>query len=254
MSVAAPAIEPHAEATEEPARGRLAALRGLGVAGFVGVAVLLALVVIAIFSSWLAPYDPNFQHPNGLTPLGEPQGIGASGFLLGTDELGRDELSRLIYGTRLALFIALVPNALALLIAATVGLTAGYVGGLVDTLLMRFTELVMVLPTFLIALALIAVLGSSVGIIILALVIVTWTYLARVVYGEVVRIREYTHVEAARALGAKSPRIIVRHIAPHLRGLLVVYFTLNAAFMVLTEAGLGFLGFGSSLRLRPGEG
>jgi peptide/nickel transport system permease protein len=205
---------------EERPRGRFRVVRRLGRTGALGAILILGLAVCAIFAPWLAPYDPNYQHPNGLTALAEPQGIGAEGFALGTDELGRDELSRLIYGTRVALFIAIVPNVLCLLVATMVGSTAGYFGGRVDTILMRFTEMVMTLPALLIALALIAVSGSGLGIIVLALVLVTWTYPARVVYGEVVRVREYTHVEAARALGARAGRIHVRHVAPPQKGLL----------------------------------
>jgi ABC-type dipeptide/oligopeptide/nickel transport system permease subunit len=109
---------------------------------------------------------------------------------------------------------------------------------------MRFTEMVMTLPAVLLALALMAVVGRGLGMVVLALMIVAWTYPARVIYGEVLRVKETAFVEAARALGASSTRIIWRHILPQLRSLFVVYFTLSAAFMVIFEAGLGFLGFG----------
>jgi peptide/nickel transport system permease protein len=123
-------------------------------------------------------------------------------------------LSRLIFGARVAMFIAVVPNALALLLATAVGTTAGYYGGRVDTVLMRLTEVAMTLPTFLLALALLAVLGSGLPVVVAALVLVSWTYPARVIYGETLRIRELAFVEAARALGASAPRIIVRHVVP----------------------------------------
>jgi peptide/nickel transport system permease protein len=109
---------------------------------------------------------------------------------------------------------------------------------------MRITETMMVLPTFLLALALLTVLGPGLGVVVAAQVLVSWTYPARVIYGETLRVRELNFVEAARALGAGGPRIILRHVVPQLRGLLLIYFTLNAASMVLLEAGLGFLGFG----------
>jgi peptide/nickel transport system permease protein len=200
-------------------------------------------VVCAIFAPWIAPHDPDFQQVDGLNGIG-PWAPFDSSYVLGTDELGRDYLSRLIYGARVAIFIAVVPNAIAMAVATLVGVTAGYFRGKVDTILMRITEMVMVLPAFLLALALISVAGSGLWVVVIALVLVSWTYAARVVYGEVLRIREATFIEAARALGASSWRIIFRHVIPQLRGLLVTYFTLNAAFMVLTEAGLGFLGFG----------
>ena len=113
-----------------------------------------------------------------------------------------------------------------------------------EAVLMRLTEMTMILPTFLLALAILAVVGPGLAVVVAALVLVSWTYPARVLYGETLRVRELNFVEAARALGASGPRIIVRHVVPQLRGLILVYFTLNAASMVLLEAGLGFLGFG----------
>jgi len=214
----------------------LALVGGCSIVGF--------FVVCALFAPLIAPHDPNFQQADGLDGIGPWAPFETSSYPLGTDELGRDYLSRLIYGARVAIFIAVVPNAIAMVIATFVGVTAGYFRGRVETVLMRVTETAMVLPAFLLALALIAVAGSGLWVVVLALVLVSWTYAARVVYGEVLRIREATFIEAARALGATPWRIILRHVTPQLRGLLVTYFTLNAAFMVLTEAGLGFLGFG----------
>ena len=222
--------------TRRRRRVDLALVGGCSIVGF--------FVVCALFAPWIAPHDPNFQQADGLNGIGPWAPFDTSAYPLGTDELGRDYLSRLIYGARVAIFIAVVPNAIAMVIATFVGVTAGYFRGRVETVLMRITETAMVLPAFLLALALIAVAGSGLWVVVLALVLVSWTYAARVVYGEVLRIREATFIEAARALGATSWRIILRHITPQLRGLLVTYFTLNAAFMVLTEAGLGFLGFG----------
>ena len=210
----------------------------------VGLAIVLGWVVCAIFAPIIAPHSPNYQQIDGLNRLGAPYAPGESHYLLGTDELGRDELSRLIYGSRVAVFIAIVPNAIGLAIATLVGVTAGYFRGHVEGVLMRFTETVMVLPALLLALALLQVVGPGTEAVVVALVLITWTYPARVVYGEVLRIRENTYVEAVRALGAGPIRIVARHILPALGGLLITYFTLNAAFMVLLEAGLSFLGFG----------
>lgn len=209
-----------------------------------GLALVALFVLCAVLAPVVAPRDPSFQDPAALNALGEPLPPGSAGLPLGSDVVGRDVLSRLIHGARVAVFIAIVPNLLALLLATTVGLLAGYLRGWVETVLMRFTEMLMTLPAFLLALALLAVLGPGLWPVVLALVLVTWTYPARVIYGEVLRIQALPFVDAARAIGATSPRIMLRHVLPQLFPLLATYFTLNAAFMVLVEAGLGFLGFG----------
>ena len=218
--------------------------RESGSGTLVGLGIVAVFAVWAMFAPVIAPHDPNYQYFEGLTDLGEPLRPGDATFLLGTDTLGRDLLSRLIYGARVAMFVAIVPNGLALLLATAVGATAGFYRGWIETVLMRITETMMVLPTFLLALALLTVLGPGLGVVVTALVLVSWTYPARVVYGETLRVRELNFVEAARASGASGPRIILWHVLPQLRGLLLLYFTLNAASMVLLEAGLGFLGFG----------
>ncbi len=219
-------------------------IRRWGRSALAGAFVVAVFVACAICAPVVAPHDPNYQYADGLTDLGEPLPPGHSKFYLGTDMLGRDMLSRLVYGARVAIFIATVPNLLALALAATAGTVAGFFGGMVETVLMRVTETIMVLPTFLLVLALIAVLGPGLAVIVGALVLVSWTYPARVIYGETIRIRELAFVEAARSLGATNLRIIIRHVLPQMRGLLIIYFSLNAAWMVLLEAGLGFLGFG----------
>jgi peptide/nickel transport system permease protein len=235
----------HGEPAAAPAtRTRRWAPRDLGAAPLLGAAIIAVFFVGALFAPLLAPHDPNFQYFDGLSLIGEPLPPGNPPYLLGTDTLGRDLLSRLMYGARVAIFVAVVPNALALFLALVVGTIAGAYGGWLETGLMRFTETMMVLPTFLLALALLAVFGPGLAVVMGALVLVSWTYPARVVYGETLRLREAAFVEAARALGAGTPRIIARHIVPQLGVILLIYFTLNAATMVLLEAGLGFLGFG----------
>jgi peptide/nickel transport system permease protein len=235
---------PGDEAAAAPAATWRRSLRPLGVAPLLGIAIIVGFLVAALFAPVLAPHDPNYQYFEGLTMIGEPLPPGSPPFLLGTDTLGRDMLSRLMYGARVAMFVAVVPNALALGLALVVGTIAGAYGGWLETGLMRFTETMMVLPTFLLALALLAVFGPGLAVVMGALVLVSWTYPARVVYGETLRLRETAFVEAARALGAGTPRVIARHIVPQLGVILLIYFTLNAATMVLLEAGLGFLGFG----------
>jgi peptide/nickel transport system permease protein len=226
-------------------RGGLQALRGLVRPDFIVGAILVTFWgVCALFPGALTSADPTRISSEGLSLLGEPVPPGTPGFLLGADALGRDFFSRVVHGARVAMIIALVPNALALALATAVGVVAGVMRGKVEFVLMRTTEAIMVLPGFLIAMAVISTFGSSTTVLILTIVAFSWTYTARVVYGETLRLREMLFVEAARSVGASRWRIAATHIVPHLQPLLVVYFTMNAAFMVLLEAGLGFLGFG----------
>ena len=215
---------------------RLDAVVGAGIVGF--------FALCAIAPGLIASADPLASPVNGLTDTGEPKAPGQDGFWLGTDVIGRDHWSRIVHGARVAMILATVPNLLALAIAVVIGLTAGYCRGWVEIVLMRITETLLVLPVFLIAMAVIATFGASVTTLVLTLALVSWSYPARIVHAEVTRLRSSLHVEAAVTLGAGGWRVATRHILPHLRPLLMVYFTMNAAFMVLLEAGLGFLGFG----------
>lgn len=211
------------------------------VTGFI---IVMFWTVCAVLPGLISSGDPTAIDPDGLTLLGEPLPPGTPGFILGTDPIGRDYFTRLVHGAQVALTMAVVPNAIALALATLVGVTAGLVGGRTEFVLMRVTETVMVLPGFLIAMAIIATFGPSTVVLILTLVSFSWTYAARVVHGETLRLREMLYVDAARSVGAGRLRIALTHIVPHLRPLLIVYFTMNASFMVLLEAGLGFLGFG----------
>ena len=210
----------------------------------VGCIIVGAFVLCAIAPDLVAPHDPLQSLPDGLTAAGAPRPPGDGGFILGTDALGRDLFSRVIYGARVAVLMAVVPNFIALTVATLIALTAGYGRGRVEAVLMRMTESFLVLPLFLIAMAVIATFGSSTTTVVLTLAFVTWSYPARILHGEVRRLATSLHVEAARSLGASVMRITLRHILPHLTPLLVVYFTMNAAYMVMLEAGLAFLGFG----------
>ena len=226
-------------------RGGLQILRGLARPDFILGALLVAFwAFCALFPNALTSADPIRIRDDGLTILGEPLPPGSPELLLGTDALGRDFFARIVHGARVAMIIALVPNVLALAFATLVGVIACVMRGKVEYVLMRTTEAIMVLPGFLIAMAVISTLGSSTTVLILTLVAFSWTYTARVIYGETLRLREMLFVEAALSVGAGRWRIAATHIVPHLKPLLVVYFTMNAAFMVLLEAGLGFLGFG----------
>ena len=210
----------------------------------IGLAIVAFFVLAAVAPGVIATHDPLVSLPNGLTEAGTPRPPGDAGFLLGTDVLGRDVFSRVVHGAQVAVLIAVVPNLIALTMATLVALAAGYLRGAVEVVLMRLTEAFLVLPLFLIAMAVIATFGPSTATIILTLAFVSWSYPARVLHGEVRRLANAPHVEAARSLGAGPLRITLRHILPHLTPLLVVYFSMNAAYMVMLEAGLAFLGFG----------
>lgn len=243
MSGTAALAHPAAAVTRR--RGGLKALRGLLRPDFIiGMLVILFWGFVALFPQLLTSADPTRITDEGLSILGEPVPPGTPGFPLGADSLGRDFFSRVVHGARTAMIIAIVPNALALAFATLVGVTAGMMRGKVEFVLMRTTEAIMVLPGFLIALAVIATFGASTPVLILTIVAFSWSYTARVVYGETLRLRESLFVEAALSLGAGRWRIARTHIVPNLQSLLIVYFTMNAAFMVLLEAGLGYLGFG----------
>jgi len=208
-----------------------------------GGAIVLALIGVALFANLLAPYDPLYQHPQGLSASGQPL-PGSAQFPLGTDRFGRDVLSRLIFGARISLTVSVVANGLALVIGVLVGSVAGLLGGWVETLLMRLTDTLLGIPMLLLAMALVMVWKPSLLVVVLVIAITYWTQLARVIHGEVLRLKQLDYILAARALGASSPRILTRHILPQLVGLIVVYLSLGAATTVMLEASLSYLGLG----------
>lgn len=224
------------------------ALRSLlhdGVA-LTSVVFIVLLVIVAVFAPWISPYNPVQQFANGLTPVGAPVGPG-SHFLLGTDAAGRDVLSRLIYGARVSLLVGVVATSLASAIGVVVGAIAGYAGGTVESVLMRFTDMVLSFPILLFCVALIAVTGPSTRNVVLVIAFAYWTYLARVVRGQVLSLKEREFVTAARTLGVGHIRIIRKHILPHLMPTIIVYATLGIATSILLEASLSFLGIGVPL-------
>lgn len=203
--------------------------------------VVLAFVLVAIFAPLLTPHDPTAQFTEGLSPQGAPLPPGAK-FPLGTDDLGRDLLSRLIYGARISLTIGVLANGMATVIGVSIGAIAAYAGGLVDNILMRFTDVMIAFPVVLFAIALIAVTSPSLTNVIIVIAILYWTTTARVIHGIVLSLKEREFVEAARALGATAPRILVLYILPHLVSVIIVYTTLGVATTVLVEATLSFVG------------
>jgi len=208
-----------------------------------GAAVILAVVTAASLAPWITPFDPYEQYFDGLTLEGAPLPPNAK-FWLGTDLLGRDLLTRLVYGARTSLIIGIVANAAAVLIGTLLGTTAGYVGGWVGNAIMRFTDLMMAFPALLLAIALAAILKPSLWIVAMVIALVNWVQTARVIYTQTRSLVERDFIEAARALGAAWPRLLLVHVLPHLIPTILVWSTLGIAVTVLLEATLSFLGIG----------
>jgi len=203
-----------------------------------GLAALVVLMLVAIFAQQLGGADPY------ATDLANARSAPATGHLLGTDPIGRDVFSRLVYGARVSLLVGLLAVGVSLVIGTAVGAIAGYSGGLLDSVTMRITDVVMAFPALLIILALVAIVGQELKNIILVIGLLGWPGIARLVRGSYLSLREEDYVLAARALGAPSARIAVRHILPAVTGPLVVAATFGMASAILMEAGLSFLGVG----------
>jgi peptide/nickel transport system permease protein len=208
-----------------------------------GLVTILVVVLAAIFAPLLAPYAPNEQLFDGLTLEGAPLPPSAT-FPFGTDLLGRDLLSRILYGARTSLIIGIVANGVAVAIGAMVGITAGFFGGVVGSVLMRFTDLMMAFPALLLAIVLAAVFEPSLWIVALVIAMVNWVQIARVIFTETRSLSERDFVEAEWAMGAGRARILMRHILPHLVPTIMVWATLGIATTVLLEATLSYLGIG----------
>jgi len=206
---------------------------------------LLLLTLAAVFAGVVAPHDPE---DGGLMMRNKPPmtaaAEGGAPHLLGTDPLGRDELSRLLYGARISLAVGFASVLLSGTFGVLVGLVAGYYRGVVDDILMRFVDLQMGFPSLLTALVVLYVLGAGVWKVIIVLAVTRWMIYARVSRGLVLSHREEVFVDAARALGSSDRRILFRHILPNLLSPIVVLGTLEVATMILTEASLSFLGLG----------
>lgn len=209
----------------------------------IGLAIIAVVIIGAIFAPWLTPYDPSEQFFDGLSIEGAPLGPTAQ-YWLGTDLLGRDLLTRILYGARTSLIIGVAANGAALLIGTTVGIVAGYFGGIVGGALMRFTDLMMAFPALLLAICLAAILQPSLWIVALVIALVYWVQIARVVYTETRALTERDFIAAERSLGAGSFRILVKHILPHLTSTIIVWGTLGISTTVLLEATLSYLGVG----------
>lgn len=209
----------------------------------VGLTIVCLVVLAAFAAPLIAPFPPERQMLDGLTLDGAPMPPDAK-FWLGTDTLGRDLFSRLLYGARTSLIIGVVANGSAVLIGLTLGMLAGYMRGTVGNVIMRFTDLMMAFPALLLAIVLAALLKPSLWIVALVIASVNWVQVARIVYTETCALVERDFIVAERSLGASHSRILFLHIAPHLLPTAIVWGTLGIATTVLLEATLSFLGIG----------
>jgi len=237
-------------------RSNLSFWLGLGLVG--------VIVFAAVFAPILSPHDPDQQfRREGLNAHGDPIGP-APGFPLGTDLLGRDELSRLMYGARTSLTVGIIANVLATIIGVIVGSAAAFGGRRVlrigprrgpavritfpiETILMRITDAILSFPVLLLAIALVSIVGASLPLVVVVIAGVLWTGVARIVYGRMTVLRESDFVMAARAVGVPTRRIVTHHVLPHTGSIIIVYATLGIASTVLFEATLSFLGVGVPL-------
>lgn len=204
----------------------------------VGGSIVLVIVACAVFAPWLS------THGVEQMDMRNRMALPSADHWLGTDNFGRDLWTRMIYGARISLTIAIASVAIAATIGTVVGLVAGYFGGWIDLVLMRITEVFLGFPAIILALAIVAVLGPGVVNVSLALIVVFWTDYARVVHATTLSIREQPYVLAARAIGASRTRILFREILPNALGPIIVLATLGLGTAVISESALSFLGFG----------
>jgi len=202
-----------------------------------GLSFLLLLVIGALFAPAIAPYDPNAQDFEFLEAP-------SLAHLLGTDDLGRDLFSRIVFGARISLFVGVSTVLLSSVIGVFLGLLAGYYGGWIDNIIMRYIDLQWAFPNFIIAVYLVAVFGTGLENVIIAVTLAFLDDFARVVRGMVLSIREREYVLSARALGASDARILWRHILPNATAPVIVQATVSVSYAILAEAGLSFLGLG----------
>jgi peptide/nickel transport system permease protein len=210
------------------------------------VVFLLVLAFVTLFAGIVSPYDPLEQHlaRRALPPLSAAVGDAWFPHLLGTDELGRDVLSRLLHGGRVSVAVGLGGAAISGVVGVALGLLAGFYGGRVDDLIMRAVDVMMAIPTLLLALFVLFILGGGFLNLILVLALLRWMIFARLTRSLVLSLRESAFIASARAIGCRNRRIILRHLLPNMIPAVAVLFTLEVAIFILNEAALSFLGFG----------
>jgi peptide/nickel transport system permease protein len=203
-----------------------------------GLVIIVALVLCALLAPWLAPFDPNAPDLDG--DLEPPNGA----HIMGQDELGRDILSRAIWGTRASMLVGFTVVGISLFFGVLIGSIAGYAGGLVDSFIMRIVDVLLAFPGILLAIAVAGILGPSLGNVIIALCLLGWVGFARLVRGQILSVREREYVVAARVTGAGPFRIVTRHVLPNVLAPVIVQATFGIATTILAEASLSFLGLG----------
>ena len=207
---------------------------------FLGILIVGGIILLALFADFITPADPIVADP--LIRYLRPFSVG---HFLGTDEIGRDILSRLIYGSRLALLVAVVPTLIAMFIGGCIGLISGYVGGVWDTIVMRFFDVMFAFPGILLALGISAALGPGLSSMVIAMMVVTIPAFGRITRGMVLGVKEELYVESGRTLGYSKVRIMLRHVLPNVVGPVIVYGTLQTGRNVILAASLSFLGLGA---------
>jgi peptide/nickel transport system permease protein len=203
----------------------------------IGFIILTLIIFGTVFAPLISPYDPQSQE---FAPLQAP----SAAHILGTDDLGRDLFSRILYGARISLFVGIVTVALSLVLGVTMGILSGYYGGWIDIVLMRYIDLQWAFPNFIIAVYLVAVFGTGLSNVIVAVSLAFLDDFARITRGMVLSIREEEYVVAAKSLGASDLQIMARHVLPNAIAPIIVQATISVSYAILAEAGLSFLGLG----------
>ncbi|AFR05260.1 cytochrome c550 [Pectobacterium carotovorum subsp. carotovorum] len=225
-------------------------LRGARIGGFlltmmrnpltaIGSAIVLMLVLVAIFAPWIATHDPLVQD------LANALQAPSAAHYFGTDEFGRDVFSRLVYGSRITLYIVALVSVTVGPIGLALGVISGYYGGIVDTILMRITDIFISFPSLVLALAFVAALGPGLDHVVIAITLTAWPPIARLARAETLSLRHADFVSAVKLQGASSIRILLHHIVPLCLPSVIIRITMNMAGIILTAAGLGFLGLGA---------
>ena len=227
-------------------------------AALFGLIIIGVIVFMALFSPILARYPPNYLA--SFLQEGKIRVPPSPKYLFGTDYIGHDVFSQLVYGAPAALFVGLGAAVVAMSLAIVVGLVSGYVGGIVDNILMRITEIFLVIPFLLILLVFLRVVttlapsgGGGLSTVTLIIGLFSWAANARIIRGEVLRVKQFEYIEASKSLGASRSRIIFRHILPNVLHIIIVLTTLMIATAILVEAGISFLGFGDPNSITWGQ-
>ncbi len=216
-------------------RNRVAVAAGL---------VVLAFVVVSVLAPWLAPFDPGLQHPDAIRLPPAWQSEGRAEFLLGTDALGRDLLSRILYGAKVSIGLGVVVVLLTMVVGSGLGMIAGYFGGWFDVVMSRVVDVLLAFPFLIFALAIMAATGPNLTALVLALAFKGWVDFYRVARGDVLSARHADYVTAARGVGAGTAHLLLREILPNIVPPIIVLATLRMATIIIAEASLSFLGIG----------